>query len=351
MNSNDLIQLYKVAFGKIFSWEIYQNPSAFYLLLLLPVLLIWIYFRHLKDKAIIQLSSTGFLANIKPSKKQYLIWIPEVLSVLALFFIVFAIARPQDAFSWEEEKTKGIDLVIAMDVSTSMLAEDFKPNRFEASKDIAINFIKGRNSDRFGLVVFAGEGFTQCPLTIDHNRLVQLFDGLETGILKDGTAIGSGLATAVKRLKESTSKSKVIILLTDGENNSGDIAPEAAAQLAQKFDIKVYTIGIGKLGKAKMPVAMDMAGNFIYDMVDVKIDEVLLKKIAKTTGGQYFRATNNNHLQSIYEEIDLMEKTELASIKYSSKTELFFPFALTGVVLILVAKILQLIYFKKQIVI
>ena len=349
MNSKDFIALFKAAFGKMFHWDIYQNPQAFYLLFLIPVLLAWIFFRSKKDKPLLKLSSTGFLANIKPSKKRYLIWFPEALSAMAILFIVFAIARPQDAFSWEEEKTKGIDIAIAMDVSTSMLAQDFKPNRFEASKQIAIDFIKGRNSDRFSLVVFAGEGFTQCPLTIDHNRLVQLFEGLETGILKDGTAIGSGLATSVKRLKDSDSKSKVIILLTDGENNSGDIAPEAAGKLAAKFGIKVYTIGIGREGMAKMPVAIDQAGNYLYDNVPVKIDEVLMKKIAKSTGGKYFRATGNKHLSNIYKEIDLMEKTELASVKYSNKTELFFPFAFTGVFLMLLAKLVQVIWFKKLI--
>lgn len=350
MNSNDLIALYKVAFGNLFQWDRYAYKEAFYLLLLVPLLLAYLFLRHKKDKTKLNVSSAGFLAQIPKTAKEYLLWLPECLTLIALIFIIFAIARPQDAFSWEEEKTKGIDIVLAMDVSTSMLAEDFKPNRFEASKQIAIDFIKGRISDRFALVVFAGEAFTQCPLTIDHNRLGQLFEGLEMGILKDGTAIGSGLATAVKRLKDSEAKSKVIILLSDGENNSGDIAPEVAGKLASKFGIKVYTIGVGKKGMARTPVAMDMFGNLMYDNVPVKIDEALLKKIAKNSGGKYFRATSNEHLKNIYGEIDEMEKTELASLKYSTKTELFFPFALSGVMLIVGAKLLEVLWLRKTLV-
>lgn len=345
MNSKDYGLLFSAAFRKMFQWDIYANPHAFYLLLLVPILAAWMIFRYKKDQSKLKVSNASFLSD-ESKLFGILPLIPQVLSLFALTLLVFAIARPQDAFSWEEEQAKGIDIVIAMDLSSSMLARDFKPNRVEASKAIASDFIKGRSTDRFGLVVFAGESFTQCPLTIDHERLIQLFEGLKTGVLKDGTAIGSGLATAIKRLKASKSQSKVVILLTDGENNSGDIAPETAATLAERFGIKVYTIGLGKKGKAEMPVAINMFGKYVYKEVDVNIDEKLLKEIAEKTNGKYFRATSNAHLKEIYSEIDLLERTELASLKYTSKTELFMPFVLMGVFLLLVGKLLDVVLFK-----
>ncbi len=345
MNNKDYDLLFGVAFRKMFQWDVYANPHAFYLLLLIPALALWLIFRYRNDKNKLRISSTAFLAD---EIKWYGLttYLPHVMSLLGLTLLVFAAARPQDAFSWEEEQAKGIDVVIAMDLSSSMLARDFKPNRVEASKAIASEFIKGRSTDRFGLVVFAGESFTQCPLTIDHERLIQLFDGLKTGILKDGTAIGSGLATAIKRLKNSKAQSKVVILLTDGENNSGDIAPETAATLAERFGIKVYTIGVGKKGMADMPVAVDMFGKYVYQQVEVNIDEKLLKEIAKNTNGKYFRATSNDHLKAIYAEIDELERTELASLKYTSKTELFMPFVWLAVVLFFAGKLTQLMVFK-----
>lgn len=349
MEEKDIIFLAKNAFSRIFDWEVYANPSMFYLLLLVPVLLAYLVFRVKKDQKVLQFSSSSFL-NGMGNGNAFLVHIPEFLMLLALTSFVFALARPQEAYSWEEEKAKGIDIVIAMDLSSSMLAQDFKPSRVEASKDIAAEFIKGRESDRFGLVVFAGESFTQCPLTIDHKRMIELFATVETGVLKDGTAIGSGLATATKRLKDSDAVSKVVILLTDGENNSGDISPSLAADLAKRFGIKVYTIGVGKKGFARAPVAYDMRGNFIYDKVKVNIDEKTLKEVAEKTGGKYFRATGNEKLKEIYKEIDELEKTELASIKYNSKTELFLPFAVLGVMLVLVSKILEVTLFKKLII-
>lgn len=342
--------MFQRAFAKMADWDIYANPSFFYILLLLPLFGLYAWFKTKKDKTVLSLSDTSFLKKVPVSFGDHLIHIPLVLNLLAFVFLVFAIARPQDSVSWEEEEAKGIDVVVAMDMSSSMLAQDFKPNRLEASKELAIEFIQGRLNDRFGLVVFAGESFTQCPLTIDHDRLVQLFDGLEVGLLEDGTAIGSGLATAVKRLKDSKAISKVVVLLTDGVNNSGDIAPEVAANLATRFGIKIYTIGVGSLGTAKMAVAQDFAGNLIYQDVPVEIDEDLLKKIAKKSGGKYFRATSNEHMRSIYQEIDEMEKTEIASLKFSNKTELFLPFALVGFVLLLLSKLLELFVFKKLIV-
>ncbi|MFT6716410.1 MAG: Ca-activated chloride channel family protein [Saprospiraceae bacterium] len=348
MSNKDYDLMFSTAFGKIFQWDMYANPHAFYLLLLVPLLLVWLVFRYVKDRSKLRVSDTAFVNN---ERKLYnmLPFIPHLLSVVALCFLVFAIARPQDAFSWEEEQAKGIDIVIAMDLSSSMLAQDFKPNRVEASKAIASEFIKGRSSDRFGLVVFAGESFTQCPLTIDHKRLIHLFEGLKTGILKDGTAIGSGLATAIKRLKDSKAQSKVVILLTDGENNSGDIAPETAAMLAERFGIKVYTIGVGKNGMADYPAGVNLFGQTVIQKIEVKIDEKLLKEIADKTNGKYFRAISNKHLKAIYKEIDLLERTELASLKYTSKTELFMPFALLSFSLLLSGKLLKVLVFKSMI--
>jgi len=345
MENSNYGLLFSTAFRKMFQGEIYANPHAFYLLLIIPALAAWMVFRYKKDRSKVKLSSAKFL--LEESKMRALLTlIPNVLVLFALTLLVFAIARPQDAFSWEEEQQKGIDIVIAMDLSSSMLAKDFKPNRVEASKAIAAEFITGRSTDRFGLVVFAGESFTQCPLTIDHKRLIHLFEGLKTGILQDGTAIGSGLATAIKRLKDSKAQSKVVILLTDGENNSGDIAPETAATLAERFDIKVYTIGVGKNGKAEMPVGVNRRGEYVYQEVDVNIDEKLLKEIAEKTNGKYFRATSNDHLKAIYKEIDELERTELASLKYTSKTELFLPFALLAVCFLMAGKLLDVTMFK-----
>ena len=342
--SSDLIQSLSWAGSHLFDASVYAYPKVFYLLYLIPVFIAYLYWKSRRDVPVVQVSGVHF--DWDKSWRDYLFWVPEVLFLLAYVSFVYALARPQDAYSWEEEQAQGIDIVLAMDLSTSMLARDFKPNRLEASKDIAIDFVRGRDNDRFGLVVFAGESFTQCPLTIDHQRLVELFEGIKTGVLEDGTAIGSGLAMAIKRLKESKADSKVIILLTDGENNSGDIAPEVAGTLAKQFGIRVYTIGVGRNGKAEAPVAMDFAGNLIFDQVEVKIDEGLLKNIAKETGGRYFRATDNAHLKEIYEEIDLLEKTELASLKHSTKTELFLPFLVMGLGLYLVAKSLQVFVFK-----
>ena len=244
-----------------------------------------------------------------------------------------AIARPQSTLSWKDEKTEGIDIVLALDISSSMLARDFEPDRLEASKDLAIQFINGRRNDRMGLVVFSGESFTQCPLTTDHNVLINLFRDINSGIIEDGTAIGMGLATSVNRLKDSNSPSKVIILLTDGVNNAGTIAPITAAELAQTFGIKVYTIGVGSMGQAPYPVNTPY-GIQLRNM-PVEIDEELLEDIAQSTGGKYFRATNNAKLKQIYEEIDRMEKIEIEVKEFSQKKEEFLIFVLIAAALLL----------------
>jgi Ca-activated chloride channel family protein len=255
------------------------------------------------------------------------------LRVLALIALIIALARPQSSLSWQNSTTEGIDIMIASDISGSMLAEDFQPNRMEAGKNIAIDFIKNRPNDRIGLVIFSGESFTQCPLTIDHDVLINLFKDIKNGMIDDGTAIGMGLATAVNRLKESEAKSKVIILLTDGSNNAGSIPPVTAAEIARQFNVRVYTVGLGTKGFAPYPVQTPMGVQ--YQRMPVDVDEGTLTKIANITGGKYFRATNNETLKNIYEQIDKLEKAKIDVTQYHKKTEMFLPLALIALLLLL----------------
>jgi len=255
-----------------------------------------------------------------------------VLRSLALAALIVALARPQSSLSWQNSTTEGIDIMIASDISGSMLAEDFHPNRLEAGKDIAIDFIKDRPNDRIGLVIFSGESFTQCPLTIDHDVLINLYRDIKNGMIEDGTAIGMGLATAVNRLKDSQVKSKVVILLTDGSNNTGSIPPITAAEIAKQFGIRVYTVGLGTRGYAPYPVQTPIG--IQYQQVPVDVDEGTLTKIANITGGKYFRATNNKTLKNIYEQIDKLEKAKIDVTQYHKKTELFLPLALIALLLL-----------------
>jgi Ca-activated chloride channel family protein len=264
--------------------------------------------------------------------------------MLSLSALIVALARPQSSNSWSSETTKGIDIVIALDISSSMLAMDFRPNRIEAAKDVAIKFISGRPNDRIGLVVFSGESFTQCPLTTDRATVVNLFKGIESGMIEDGTAIGNGLATAVARLKESDAISKVVILLTDGENNRGEIAPVTAAELAKTFGVRVYTVGVGTMGMAPYPVQTPF-GVQVQDM-EVKIDEATLQKIAEVTDGKYFRATDNNKLAQIYQEIDKLEKSKIDVKEYSKKEEQYLKYALAGSLLLLLSMLLKITIFR-----
>ena len=335
MDRGNFIEFTTAAFGKLFSLESYANPEWFWAFLLIPILCVVYYLKESYDHVKFKFSSSKGFGEKSPLT--YLRHIPFALLILAISVFITALARPQDAKSWEETKTQGIDMVVAMDISSSMNAPDFKPNRLEASKKIASEFIHTRPNDRFGLVVFAGESYTQCPLTIDHDRITELFNDIKLGVLEDGTAIGSGLATAVKRLKDSEAKSKVIVLLTDGENNAGSVSPKTAAELANTFDIKVYTIGIGKEN------FQYQQGQYIYKS---KIDKDALNNIAKITKGKYYRAESSNALKKIYEEIDKLEKTELASLKYYKKTELFLPYVLLGIVLLTIGKALELTIFK-----
>lgn len=283
----------------------------------------------------IQVSSLANLSLAGRSYKEYLKHFMFAMKMIAVALLIVVIARPQSKTSWKNITTEGIDIVLAMDISGSMLSKDFKPNRIEAAKEVATEFIDARPNDRIGLVVFSGESFTQCPLTTDHAIIKNLMGDVKTGMIADGTAIGMGLATAISRIKDSKAKSKVIILLTDGINNMGAVAPQTAAEIAKAFGVRVYTIGVGSMGKALAPVAMYPNGQYVYDYVPVEIDEKMLGNIADMTGGKYFRATGNDKLTSIYKEIDRMEKTIVEERKHTRRTEEFFPYALAAGILLL----------------
>ncbi|MCK0147942.1 VWA domain-containing protein [Arenibacter sp. F26102] len=313
----------------------FANPQFFWLLLLLPVAMLWYFFKRREQTASLKISSIkGFpKGSILPKLKPALF----LMRLLALAAIIVALARPQtEDISTKTKTTKGIDIVMAIDVSSSMLAKDLKPYRLAALKKVAADFINERPNDRIGLVAYAGESYTKTPITSDKSIVLRALDEITYGQLNDGTAIGMGLATAVNRLKESKALSKVIILLTDGVNNSGFIEPQTAADLAVEFGIKTYTIGLGTNGNAMSPIAYNADGSFRYGMREVEIDESLLKSIAETTGGQYFRATDNEKLEAIYEEINKLEKTEVEEFKYYKYEEKFRPWVyLAGVLLLL----------------
>ena len=315
----------------------FANKWVLWLIPLVVVLSVaWWYFRQQMQYPTLTFSDTasfkGFQNPLKGVLKKY----SPLLRLLSLVFLLIAIARPQGSFDESKVTSEGIDIVLAMDLSGSMMAQDFKPNRMEAAKQTALEFIDGRPSDRIGLVVFAGESFTQCPVTIDHAIVKNQLHAIKNGLLEDGTAIGMGLATSVQRLKETESKSKVIILMTDGVNNRGAIDPGTAADMAMSFGVRVYTIGIGTNGQAYTPVGMDAQGNLIYDYAPVEIDEPVLRDISKKTGGKYFRATDNNKLKEIFDQIDKLEKTKINISAYSHKTEKFYLFALIAVVLLFI---------------
>lgn len=322
----------------------FKNPEFFYLFLLLIPMIAWYIWKQKKAGASIQFSSDMGLARIPKSWKYYFRHSVFVMVLLSLSFLILAIARPQSSNSWSNVTTEGIDIVIALDISSSMLAMDFQPNRLEAAKDVATQFISGRPNDKIGLVVFSGESFTQCPLTTDHATVINLFRNIESGMIEDGTAIGNGLATAVSRLKESEAISKVVILLTDGENNRGEIAPVTAAELAKTFGIRVYTVGVGTIGTAPYPVQTPF-GVQVRDM-EVKIDETTLQKIADTTDGKYFRATSNTKLADIYQEIDKLEKSKIDVKEYSKKQEEYLKYALAAGLFLILGLFLKTTIFR-----
>lgn len=317
----------------------FEYPGYFYLLLILPLLIGWYIYKAREAEATLRISSIAPFQADSGTYKRILRHVMFGFRCLVIALLITVLARPQSASSWQDVTTEGIDIVLALDISSSMLAEDFKPNRLEASKEVAGEFINGRPDDRIGLVVFSGESFTQCPLTTDHDVLVNLFKDLKSGMIEDGTAIGLGLANAVNRLKDSKAKSKVIILLTDGVNNMGEIAPVTAAEIAKTFDIRVYTIGVGTLGKAPYPFQTPFG--IQYDNIDVEIDEGILKEVSSLTDGKYFRATDNKKLREIYKEIDAMEKSKIEVREYSKKKEEFLFFALLAGFLLLAEIIIR----------
>jgi Ca-activated chloride channel family protein len=270
------------------------------------------------------------LTKFPKSKRIKIRHLPFILRLLTVIFLIVAIARPQSTNSLRNETTEGIDIMIALDISGTMLAEDLKPNRLEASKAVATEFILSRPNDNIGLVIFAAESFTKCPLTTDHDVLINLFKGVQYGMIEDGTALGLGLANAVNRIKDGKAKSKVIILLTDGSNNRGDIAPVSAAEIAKTFGIRVYAIGVGSHGMVRVPVPTPLGMQ--YQLMESEFDEQTLKDIANITGGKYFRATDNLKLRNIYQEIDQLEKTKISVREYSKKNEMFYIFALAAFV-------------------
>ena len=286
----------------------------------------WYILKQRKNEASLQVSDTRVYAHTPKSYKIYLLHAPFILRVIAFVMITLILARPQTTNNWQNTETEGIDIMLAIDISTSMLAEDLKPNRLEAAKEVAAEFINGRPNDNIGLTLFAAESFTQCPLTVDHAVLLNLFQNIQCGLIEDGTAVGMGIANAVTRLKDSKAKSKVIILLTDGSNNKGDISPLTAAEIAKSFGIRVYTIGVGTNGLAPYPYPT--AAGVQYINVPVEIDESTLTQIAGNTDGNYFRATSTSKLKEVYQEIDKLEKTKLNVKAYSKRQENYQPFAL-----------------------
>jgi Ca-activated chloride channel homolog len=324
---------------------VFAYPEFFYLFILFPFIIAYYIFRNKKQYAYLKVPTLGAFANSKPSIRQLLRHSLFFIRLLILSLLILILARPQTSSTTRNVKTEGIDIVIALDMSGSMEAVDFKPNRLEAAKKTALDFIDKRKTDRIGLVVFSGESFTLCPLTIDHKVLSDLFKKIKsdmTGVT--GTAIGDGLSVADARLKESKAKSKVIILLTDGMNNTGKIDPLTATEIAKTYGIKVYTIGVGSKGFAPYPVKTPYGT--VYQNIKVEIDEDLLTKIADMTGGKYFRATKNTELSKIYEEIDKMEKTEIDQFFFKTKNEEFLPFAITAGILFLIELLLRMFVFR-----
>jgi Ca-activated chloride channel homolog len=312
----------------------FAHPGYFYLLLLIPAALIWYVYRHNRVQGDLQIPEISPFTKIRKGPRVIFRHAPFILRILAFGLLIVVLARPQSTNKWEDETVEGIDIMLVLDVSNSMLAGDFSPNRIEASKDVANDFILGRTNDRIGLVLFGGESFTQCPLTTDHAVLLNLLHEVNVGMIADeSTAIGLGLANAVKRLKDSDARSRVVILVTDGQNNAGSIDPLTAAEIARTFGIRVYTIGVGTRGTAPYPVR-NVFGDQVYIQVPVDIDEAMLKQIAEMTKGEYFRATNNQKLKEIYAQIDKLEKTKIDVKKYARKHEEYRRFAIAALILV-----------------
>lgn len=319
----------------------FEHPWMLLGLVLVPLMAGWWLWRYRKQEAALQHSNIALFDGVKKSLRARLRWLPYALRVVAVGAIVVALARPQSQLSRQEMTVEGIDIVMAMDLSGSMLAEDFKPNRLEAAKKVAADFIEGRKTDRMGLVVFAGEAFTQVPLTIDHQVLLKQLGNLKSGSMRDGTALGDGLATAINRIKDSEAKSKVIILLTDGVNNQGSMDPLSAAEIAAMYGIRLYTIGVGSLGKAPYPFR-DQFGRVHYQNIDVEIDEPLMRQMAAATDdGLYFRATNKKALEKIFDQIDEMEKSKIDVTQYAQTKDEYAGWLWLAVVALLLEALVK----------
>lgn len=318
----------------------FQHPWFFLLLLLLP-LLVWLRNRRVGQReATVKMPTLEATTGLKSWKADFQKMLP-VLRALAFVALVVALARPQLTLKEESIKAEGIDIFLVIDLSSSMLAQDFNPDRLEVCKRVAVEFVNKRQYDRIGLAVFSGEAFTQCPLTTDHRVLTDFIEGLRCGILEDGTAIGMGLATAVNRIKDSPGKSKVVILLTDGVNNAGYVKPLTAAEIAKEFGVKVYTIGVGQEGTAVSPISRRSDGSYVMGMARVEIDEELLKQISEMTGGRYFRATTARSLEKIYDEIDRLEKTEIDVTSVKRYSEEFYRFIWLAIALLVIEILLR----------
>lgn len=312
----------------------FASPLFFFLLILLIPYVVWYIVRHRRIDPVMQVSSTDAFRHKHHTWKEYLVHLPFLLHIVCFVAAVLALARPQGRGEWSEKSVEGIDIMLCMDVSTSMLAEDLKPNRVNAAREVAVEFVNARPNDNIGLTIFAGEAFTQCPMTSDHSFLLNYLQKMDcdmviSGLIDDGTAIGMGIANSVSRLKSSNGKSKVIIMLTDGSNNRGEISPIMAAEIAEKYNIRVYTIGVGTNGKADYP--MMVGGLKEYIQVPVEIDTDMLQNIASKTHGKFFRATDTRSLRNIYHEIDQMEKTEVQVSEFVTHSEEYFIFALIAV--------------------
>ncbi|MFI3317903.1 MAG: VWA domain-containing protein [Rikenellaceae bacterium] len=323
------------------------NPKILWLLLVLVPLVVNYIYQLRRGGVSIQISSLQGVKGAPRTLRYYLRHLPFVLRLAALALLVVVLARPQTAEHHRRSNSEGIDIVMALDVSGSMLARDFQPDRISAAKQVAGSFIADRYGDRIGLVVFAGEAFTQSPLTTDQGSLQTLLARIRSGVIEDGTAIGNGLATALNRLRESDAKSKVVILLTDGVNNRGEIAPVTAAKIAAEMGVKVYTIGVGTMGRAPYP-RTDAYGNIVgYVDVPVEIDEKVLTEIAESTGGEYFRATNNDKLEQIYKQINTLEKSKVEIYEQTTRNEEFLPWLLLAISMLLLEQLVKLLILKR----
>ena len=324
----------------------FAHPWYLLGLVLVPLLIVWWLWRYRKQDAAVQHSDIAVFDAIGKSLRVRLRWLPYALRIIAVAAMVVALARPQSRLSRQEMKVEGIDIVLAMDISGSMLAEDFRPNRLEAAKNVAADFIEGRKSDRMGLVVFAGQAFTQVPLTVDHHVLLQQLGSVKSGIVRDGTALGDGLATAINRIKDSEAKSKVIILLTDGVNNQGSVDPLSAAEIAKMYGIRLYTIGVGSMGKAPYPFR-DQFGRVHYQNIDVEIDEPLMRQMSGLTDdGRYFRATNKKALQEIFSQIDEMEKSKIDVTQYAQTKDEQAPWLWLAFLALAAELLIRWLWFK-----